>query len=101
MVPPVSAEGRQLPSAACPRLKPRGRLTTVGASPVPRTSAVVGPDEHSLQMVLVMSPRAVVMWAVVMRAAATSAARSMVAAGRNPPDALRFSCTPPPEQQRE
>jgi len=89
----ASAEERALPTAAArPLLTPRWRVTTAQAWPVPQTSAVLVPG-HSLQLVPVMSR------AVVMRAAATPAVRQMMAAVRNPP-VVRFSCTPPPEQQR-
>jgi hypothetical protein len=85
--------------AALPLLKPRCPVTTaVRASPVPQTSAVLLPDWHSLQVVPVPSRRAVGMQAVLIQAAATPAVRQTVAVVRNPPGAVRFSSTPPPEQ---
>jgi len=96
VAPQASVEERALPTAAArPLLKPRWVGTTAQASPVPQTSAVLVPG-HSLQLVPVMSPRA-----VVMRAAATPAVRQMMAALRSPPAVVRFSSTPPQEQQRE
>jgi hypothetical protein len=92
----ASAEERALPTAAArPLLKPRWRVTTAQAWPVPQTSAVLVPG-HFLQLVPVMSPRT-----VVMRAAATPAVRQMTAPVRSLPSVVRFSSTPPPEQQRE
>jgi len=65
-----------LPMAALPLLKPMCPVTTAAlASLLPRTSAVRLPDWHSLQVVPVLSLRAVVMQAVVIQAAATPAVR--------------------------
>ena len=62
--------------AALPLLKPMCPVTTAArASPLPRTSAALLPDWHSLQVAAVLSLRAVVMQAVVIQAAATPAVR--------------------------